>query len=177
MLTPADSVLHYTDARLRQESAPVEGVDAAVVALVGHMRAVMAASDGLGLAAIQLGVPLRVVVTALPSPIGEAALVLVNPQIVRRSSETFASHEGCLSVPGGREDVDRHRRVEVAYLDLGGAARSVEVEGLASACLQHEIDHLNGVLYIDRLSSRRRRKLLADVAAMAVGDGVQACRE
>jgi peptide deformylase len=145
------------DPRLRQMSETVTAFDAKLRALVDDMFETMYAAPGIGLAAIQVGVPLRVVTMDLarkddpPAP-----QVFINPQVTWVSEEKGAYEEGCLSIPEYYEEVERPARVKVKYLDLDGKAHEVEADGLLATCLQHEIDHTNGVLFIDYLSKLKR---------------------
>jgi peptide deformylase len=151
------SILIHPDPRLRKAAAPVEAVDEAVRALAEDMLATMYEAPGIGLAATQLGVPRRLFVMDCagkdepPQPI-----VLINPEIVSVSEETVTSEEGCLSIPDVYEDVTRHARVRVRWLGLDGEIREQDFEDRWAVCAQHEIDHLNGRLFIDYLSGVKR---------------------
>ncbi|MCB9523250.1 MAG: peptide deformylase [Myxococcales bacterium] len=160
-------VLTYPDARLRTVAAPVTAFDAALAELVTDLFDTMAFEGGVGIAATQIDVHLRVLVMDCgrdePRP-----LVFVNPEIVARDGEIVWS-EGCLSVPGARADVDRAEAVTVRFCDLQGQPQIIELAGLEAVCLQHEVDHLDGRLYIDRLGELERRAVLADRDAPAAG--------
>jgi peptide deformylase len=134
---------------LRQKSKRVSGIDGSIRKLAEDMIETMHAAYGVGLAAPQVGVPLRVIVIGMPE---EEDFVLVNPEIVRRTGERLVT-EGCLSVPGYYGEIKRSRRVTVKGKDLGGKEIRIRAEELLAQALEHEIDHLNGVLYIDRLES------------------------
>lgn len=136
----------------------------AVRALVPRMFASMYRAPGIGLAAPQVGVGLRLAVVDLMPDERNAPIVLVNPEIVAVSSELATREEGCLSLPGQYADVTRPARVKVRYHDAGGARREIEAEGLLAACLQHEIDHLDGVLFVDHLSALKRNMLMRKLA-------------
>ena len=148
----------FGDPVLRKMCRPVEQVDAEIRQLVDDLIETMYEADGIGLAAPQVGVPLRAFVydvredNVLPG-------VLINPEIVERAG-VVKEEEGCLSIPGLSELVERAARVVVRGLDAGGEAVEMEADGLFSRCLQHECDHLDGVLFIDRLSPLKRKMLL-----------------
>jgi peptide deformylase len=154
------NILPYHDIRLRTASAPVERFDTSLRTLVSRMTAAMKHANGMGIAAIQLGIARRVVVVDLPSSGGDSPTVYANPRIVSRSPDSFVSTEGCLSVGPGRAPVSRAATVDVEYQDIEGNVHSVHAEGILSVCLQHEIDHLDGVLFIDRLSPEERLAVL-----------------
>lgn len=162
---------------LKRVSDPVEGVDDALRALMDDMLETMYAAPGIGLAAVQIGVPKRVIVMDLGDgePVegaeaeGEAPerrpnpRYFVNPEITWRADELFAYEEGCLSVPEYYDEVRRPARVRLTYLDYAGNRVEEEAEGLYAVCIQHEMDHLEGVLFIDRLSRLRRERALNKV--------------
>lgn len=149
------------DAQLRLVSAPVASVDDAVRRLADDMLETMYAAPGIGLAAIQIGVPQRVVtIDVSREEDGRRPQVFINPEIVWSSPETSTYEEGCLSIPDYYEDVERPARVRVRYLALTGEAAEVEAEGILATCLQHEIDHLNGVLFIDHISRLKRDRVV-----------------
>ena len=156
-------ILLVPDARLRAKAKPV-GTAADVRALSEKMLATMYAAPGIGLAAPQVGEMLRLVVIDLQREETREPIVLVNPEIVAASDELATREEGCLSLPGQYADVTRPARVKVRYLDLSGARKEIEGDGLLAACLQHEIDHLNGVLFVDYLSALKRNMLLRKLA-------------
>ena len=158
-------ILLVPDARLRAKAKPVGAATGdAVRDLSAKMLTTMYAAPGIGLAAPQVGEMLRLVVIDLQKDDARDPLVLVNPEIVAESDELATREEGCLSLPGQYAEVTRPARVKVRYLDLTGAKREIEGEGLLSACLQHEIDHLNGVLFVDYLSALKRNMLLRKLA-------------
>jgi peptide deformylase len=150
-------ILIIPDKRLRLKSEPVKAVDKALRALVDDMLATMYAAPGIGLAAIQIGVAQRVVTMDLakkddpPQP-----LVFINPEVIGASAEKSTYEEGCLSIPEYYEEVERPSAVKVKYLDLDGKPQEIEASGLLATCLQHEIDHTNGVLFIDYISKLKR---------------------
>jgi len=142
-------ILRYPDSRLRQKAKKVRSVDGSIQRLIDDMVETMRQAGGVGLAAPQIGVPLRVIVIELP---GDETIALVNPQIVKRSGEREVT-EGCLSIPGYRGEIKRSTKVTVRGLDRHGREIRIKGEGLLAEALEHEIDHLNGVLYIDHLGS------------------------
>jgi peptide deformylase len=145
------------DPRLKLVSQPVAEVDKSLRRFLDDMVETMYAENGIGLAAIQVGVPKRVAVIDLdPGGPNSRQLYLVNPRIVEASGELSTYHEGCLSVPEVWDDVKRPARLTVEYTDEHGAKQTVTAEGLFATCLQHEIDHLNGRLFIDHLSKLKR---------------------
>jgi peptide deformylase len=151
-------VLQFPDRRLREVSKPVERVTYELRALAQDMLDVMYDEPGIGLAAPQLGVPVRLVVVdvAWTEEDGERdPRVLVNPEIVHAEG-TITWNEGCLSVPDFQADVERAERVRLRATDLDGNALEIDAEGLEAVCFQHELDHLDGVLFIDRISRLKR---------------------
>jgi peptide deformylase len=153
-------ILVLPDRRLRLVSKPVAGVDRVIRELAAEMFETMYKAPGIGLAAIQVGVPLRLVVMDLSKKEGEAEpKVFVNPEIVWSSGERSVYEEGCLSIPEIHEDVERPARVRVKYSDLDGNAHEDEAEGLFATCIQHEVDHLNWVLFIDHISKLKRDRI------------------
>jgi peptide deformylase len=150
-------IITAPDPRLKVISEPVETVTAEVRRLMDAMLETMYAAPGIGLAAVQVGVPKRVIVIDLArenEPQGPH--YFVNPTILWSSDDRSVFEEGCLSVPDLYEDVTRPARVRVAYLDYDGRAREEEFSGMMATCLQHEMDHLEGVLFIDHLSKLKR---------------------
>jgi len=150
-------ILILPDKRLRQKSALVKGIDARLRALIDDMFETMYAAPGIGLAAIQIGEPLRLVTMDLAKKDEpKEPKVFINPEVTWSSDETAAYEEGCLSIPEYYEEVERPKAVRVKYLDLDGKPQEIGAEGLLATCLQHEIDHLNGVLFIDHISKLKR---------------------
>jgi peptide deformylase len=140
------------DETLRGRSVPVETINADIKALAADMLETMYAAGGVGLAAVQIGVPKRVVVIDVSR--GEEPkkpMVLVNPEVVSHSIRLNSFKEGCLSIPGYMAVVERPAEVTVRYTDLDGASNVIDAEGVLATCLQHEIDHLNGILFVDYL--------------------------
>ena len=160
------SIVEVPDSVLRQVSEPVAAVDDAARALVADMTETMYAAHGIGLAAIQIGVPSRVLVIDLQEGEDEegkpvrAPHAYINPEILSVSEERATYNEGCLSIPEQYAEVERPARCRVRWLDEQGAAHEEELDGLLATCMQHEIDHLNGVLFIDHISRLKRSMLL-----------------
>ena len=166
------TILTLPDAVLRQISAPVTSVDSDIRTLMADMLETMYDAPGIGLAAIQVAVAKRVIVVdvakreAGEGENGEAApekknpIFLVNPEIIRVSDEKSVYEEGCLSIPDFYAEVERPARVKVGYLDRMGERQEIEAEGLLATCLQHEIDHLNGILFIDHISRLKRERVV-----------------
>jgi len=153
------------DAVLRRPARAVTAADAETVrALIPRMLEAMYGAPGIGLAAPQVGVPLRLAVIDLQREDRRDPLVIVNPEIVAASAETETHEEGCLSLPGQYADVTRPRAVTVRFLDAAGDRREVAAEGLLGRCLQHEIDHLDGVLFVDHVSALKRNIILRRLA-------------
>jgi peptide deformylase len=154
-------ILKIPDKRLRLVSEPVKRIDAGIRALVEDMFETMYAAPGIGLAAIQIGVAKRVVTMDLSKK--EEAYkpqVFINPEITWASSEKSSHEEGCLSIPEYYEEVERPDQVKVRYLDLESKEHEIEAEGLFATCLQHEIDHTNGILFIDHISKLKRDRVM-----------------
>ena len=150
-------ILTAPDPRLKAVSTDVETVDSAIRALIDDMTDSMYAADGIGLAAVQIGVPKRVLVIDLDQKEGRKnPVAYVNPRILWASYEMATFEEGCLSVPEIWDDVERPARIKAEYLDRDGNRQVLEADGLLATCLQHEMDHLNGVLFIDHLSRLKR---------------------
>ncbi|SRR5579871_6272916 len=154
-------IITLPDKRLRSVSKPVAGITDDIRTLVADMFETMYHAPGIGLAAIQVAVPARVVVMDLSKREDKAEpKVFINPEITWKSEETSNYEEGCLSIPEIHEDVERPARVKVRYLDLDGRTQEAEAEGLFATCIQHEIDHLNGVLFIDHISKLKRDRII-----------------
>lgn len=151
------TVLHFPDPRLRNKALPVDAVGENIGQLSRDMLETMYAEKGIGLAATQVGVPKRVVVMDL-SEGKDSPMVLVNPEIKEKSGSE-EMEEGCLSVPGFFETVRRAEQVVFQYLNLEGEAMEIRADGLLAVCVQHEIDHLDGKLFIDYLSPLKQQRL------------------
>jgi peptide deformylase len=163
-------ILKLPDKRLRLVSEPVKRIDAGVRALVDDMFETMYAAPGIGLAGIQIGVAKRVVVMDLSKREKEEthkASVFINPEITWASQEKSTHEEGCLSIPDYYEEVERPNAVKVKYLDLDGKTQEIAADGLFATCIQHEIDHINGVLFIDHISKLKRDRVVKKFAKAA----------
>jgi peptide deformylase len=151
------AILEYPDPRLRTRAAPVTRFDAALKQQIADMFETMYAAPGIGLAAIQIGVPKRVVTMDLAKKDEpKQPQVFINPEVVWASDEKAIYEEGCLSIPEYYEEVERPKAVKVKYLDADLRLQEIEADGLLATCLQHEIDHTNGVLFIDHISKLKR---------------------
>jgi peptide deformylase len=161
-------IITLPDKRLRLKSEPVKRIDAGIRKLVEDMFVTMYDAPGIGLAAIQVGVQKRVVTMDLAKKEGDhEPRVFINPELVWASDDKATYEEGCLSIPEYYEEVERPAQVKVKYLDLDGKAQEVEANGLLATCLQHEIDHLNGVLFIDHISKLKRDRVIKKFAKAA----------
>jgi peptide deformylase len=153
-------ILEAPDPRLKQRAAPVAVVDDAVRALMDDMLETMYRAPGIGLAAPQVGVLQRIVVLDLGPAEARQPRFLVNPEIVWRSAETVIGEEGCLSLPEQFADIERAKAVRVRHLDRAGEVQEIDAEDLLARCLQHELDHLDGILFVDHLSALKRNMIL-----------------
>ena len=166
------NILEVPDPGLRAVAKPVAQVDDAVRAIVADMFDTMYDARGIGLAATQVGIERRIVVIDLQEPESDAEdakpvrtpMVFVNPELVSVSEETALYNEGCLSIPDQYAEVERPARCRVKWLDGEGAPQEGDFDGLLSTCIQHEIDHLNGVLFIDHISRLKRDMVLKKLA-------------
>ncbi|WP_270937829.1 peptide deformylase [Falsiroseomonas oryzae] len=165
-MTEADTlpILYVPDPRLRAKAKPVQAGDPRVPALAEKMLATMYKAPGIGLAAPQVGELLRLVVVDVRPEDKPDPMVLVNPEIVATSQELATREEGCLSLPNQFADVTRPARVKLRWTELSGAKREMEADGLLAACFQHELDHLDGVLFVDHISALKRNMLLRKLA-------------
>jgi len=154
------TILRYPDPRLHKIARPVAAVDQRIRTLVDDMLETMLAADGVGLAATQVDVHERVIVIDT-SETRDAPHVLINPEIVARSEEMMLGDEGCLSVPEFYDKVARHARVTVRALDRDGKPREFDAEGLLARCVQHEMDHLMGKVFVEYLSPLKRNRVRA----------------
>jgi peptide deformylase len=149
------------DPRLKAKTRPVGGKDRETIrAILPRMLATMYAAPGIGLAAPQVGLDLRFAVIDLQPDDKPEPITLINPRIEHVSREETRREEGCLSLPGHYADVTRPEKVVVAYEDIDGNSQTIEADGLLATCLQHEIDHLDGVLFVDHLSALKRNMIL-----------------
>jgi peptide deformylase len=154
-------ILIIPDKRLRLVSEPVDRIGPEIARLVEDMFETMYHAPGIGLAAIQVGVAKRVVTMDISKKDEEKnPRVFINPEILWSSDEPSVYEEGCLSIPDIHEDVERPARAKIRYLDLAGGLQEVDAEGLFATCIQHEIDHLNGVLFIDHISKLKRDRII-----------------
>ncbi len=165
-------ILETPDPRLRTISTPVETIDGALQTLIDDMFETMYAAPGIGLAAIQVGVPKRLLVIDLQEPESDEEdappvrkpMVFINPIILEGSGDLSVYNEGCLSVPEQYAEVERPASIRASWMDRTGRIHEEELEGLLATCLQHEIDHLEGVLFIDHLSRLKRDMVLKKLA-------------
>ncbi len=173
-------IVEVPDPRLRQISSPVEAVDDEMRKLIGDMFETMYDAPGIGLAAVQVGVPKRILVMDLQEPEVEDGpqvkdpRVFINPEILTHSEQEVPYLEGCLSVPDQYADVERPDRIRARWLDEHGTQREEELDGLLAVCLQHEIDHLEGILFIDHLSRLKREMVLKKLAKVRKERGLKA---
>lgn len=155
------TIVEYPDKKLREKSLKVEAFDDSLHQLLDAMYPIMMNTNGIGLAAIQVSYPLQVLILNIPNEDGEQVyenlLEIINPVITCQNGETVYQ-EGCLSVPSFYEDIKRFETTTINYQDRHGNTNTLEADGLLSIAIQHEIDHLNGILFIDKLTSSRRRK-------------------
>jgi peptide deformylase len=177
MIAPAPELLTLImapDPRLKARTRPVGPQDRETLrALVPRMLATMYAAPGIGLAAPQVGLDLRFAVVDLQPDETPAPITLINPRVEQTSREEATREEGCLSLPGHYADVTRPEKVVVSYEDIDGNPQRIEAEGLLATCLQHEIDHLDGILFVDHLSALKRnmilRKMVKEKRARSIG--------
>ena len=146
---------------LRQKSLPVEKVDEDLRKLIDDMFETMYAAPGIGLAAIQVGVPKRVIVLDIAQKEGQKnPMCFVNPEISEKSKNNSTYEEGCLSVPGQFAEIDRPDQCYVKYLDYNGEPKEIKATGMLATCIQHEMDHLEGILFIDYLSKLKKTMIV-----------------
>ena len=146
---------------LRQKSLSVEMVDKDLQNLMDDMLETMYAAPGIGLAAIQVGIPKRVIVLDIAQKEGtKEPIFLVNPEIIQKSENNLTYEEGCLSVPGQFAEIDRPDKCHIKYLDYHGQPKEIKAEGMLATCIQHEIDHLEGILFIDYLSKLKKSMIV-----------------
>lgn len=166
------SLVLLPDPILREVSKPLERVDDDVRRFADDMLETMYDAPGIGLAAIQVGEPLRMLTVDVSGDEDEKQpLVLINPEIVATGAEASVYEEGCLSIPDYYADVERPASVTVSYLDREGKSQTLEAEGLLSTCIQHELDHLNGVLFIDHISKLKREMVIRKFKKLAKSRG------
>lgn len=150
-------ILEFPDPRLRTKATPVTVVDDALRTLIDDMFETMYAAPGIGLAATQVDVHKRLLIADVTADKSEPH-VLINPEILQKDG-VLVTDEGCLSVPGYYEEVERAEHIRVRFLDRQGEAQELDVEGLLAVCIQHEMDHLNGKLFVDYLSEAKRQRI------------------
>jgi len=160
------TILRYPDPRLHKIARPVAQVDDRIRRLVDDMHETMLGADGVGLAATQVDVHERVIVIDT-SDLRDTLHVLINPEIVARSDEMVFADEGCLSVPETYDRVLRHAQVTVRALDRAGQLREIEADGLLAVCIQHEMDHLLGKVFVEYLSALKRNRIRARMLKQA----------
>tara|TARA_B100000953_G_C17952528_1_gene400418 strand:- start:344 stop:868 length:525 start_codon:yes stop_codon:yes gene_type:complete len=150
-------ILTEPDPFLRQKSKPVEKVDDSIRKIMDDMLETMYDAPGIGLAAIQIGIPKRIIVLDISKdPEKKEPMYFINPEKVYTSKDQATYEEGCLSVPGQFAEIDRPDKCHIKYLDYNGDSKELKAEGLSATCIQHEIDHLEGILFIDYLSKLKR---------------------
>jgi peptide deformylase len=167
-------IITLPDPKLRLVSKPIERVDGDLRRLIDDMLETMYEAPGIGLAAIQIAEPIRLLVADVaPKDAPREPIALVNPEILSSSDERRTYEEGCLSIPEYYEEVERPASVRVSYIDRDGRKHEIQAEGLLATVLQHEIDHLNGVLFIDHISKLKRDRVIKKFqkAAKRAGDG------
>jgi len=146
---------------LRKKSLPVESVDKDIQILMNDMLETMYAAPGIGLAAIQIGVPKRIIVLDIEQKEGKKnPLFFVNPEIIEKSKNLSTYEEGCLSVPGQFAEIDRPDKCHIKYLNYYGERKEINAEGMLATCIQHEMDHLEGILFIDYLSKLKKSMII-----------------
>jgi peptide deformylase len=161
-------IIKLPDKRLRMVSKPIGKIDDEIRRLIEDMFETMYDAPGIGLAGIQVGVPRRVITMDLAKKDEPRnPQVFINPEILWTSEERATYEEGCLSIPEYYEEVERPARVKVAFTDRDGEKRELEADGLFATCVQHEIDHLNGVLFIDHISKLKRDRVIKKFAKAA----------
>ena len=146
---------------LRKKSLPVDRVDKDLQILMDDMLETMYAAPGIGLAAIQVGIPKRVIVLDIEQKEGnKKPLFFVNPEIIQKSKNLSTYEEGCLSVPGQFAEIDRPDKCHIKYLDYHGEKKEINAQGMLATCIQHEMDHLEGILFIDYLSKLKKTMII-----------------
>ena len=154
-------ILTEPNKALRQKSLKVDVVDQGIRKLMDDMLETMYAAPGIGLAAIQVGVPKRVIVLDIaPKDSPRNPMYFINPEIINKSKTNSTYEEGCLSVPGQFAEIDRPSNCHVKYLDYYGQPKELKAEGMLATCIQHEMDHLEGVLFIDYLSKLKKTMII-----------------
>jgi|TARA_B100001029_G_C15018225_1_gene428801 peptide deformylase len=158
-------ILTLPDPVLRKKSDKINKIDSNIKSLMDDMLETMYAAPGIGLAAIQIGVPKRVVVIDLSKETEKKTpIYFINPEITWKSNSNSSYEEGCLSIPNQFAKIERAEQCKVRYLDYNGNKKEIKAEGLLSTCIQHEIDHLNGILFIDYLSKLKKDIILKKIS-------------
>lgn len=159
------SIVIAPDPRLNSVSSHVDVIDESISQLATDMLDTMYEADGIGLAAIQIGVAKRVIVVDVTHSGQESRnpIVMVNPEILEFSEDVSSCNEGCLSFPGNYSRVERPSKIKVKYQDLSSKEHIIEIDGMYSTCVQHEIDHINGINYVDRIPSMKKQKILENL--------------
>ena len=160
---PLKNIITVPDPLLKSISKPVDNINDEIKILINDMFETMYNAPGVGLAAVQIGIPLRVVVIDISKEDERKPHFFINPNIVWRSDKTSIYEEGCLSIPNQFAEIERPESCRVEYLDLNNKKKEIEASGLLSTCIQHEIDHLNGVLFIDYLSKLKKNMIIKKV--------------
>ena len=161
-------ILVEPDPFLRQVSQDVEKVDDELRKLMDDMLETMYAAPGIGLAAIQVGVPKRVIVMDISKKEQKKPLYFVNPKIIVKSKNNSNYEEGCLSVPGQFAEIDRPDHCHISYLNYDGKKKELKAEGLLATCIQHEMDHLEGILFIDYLSKLKKSMIIKKLSKIKI---------
>ena len=158
---PQKKIVIEPDPILRKESKPVEKVDDELRRLLDDMLETMYAAPGIGLAAVQVGILKRLIVIDISKDKEKKnPLFLINPEIVSKSKNTSIHEEGCLSLPGHFAEIERPAECQINFLDYNGKKKVISAKGLLSTCIQHEVDHLNGILFIDYLSKLKKDMII-----------------
>ena len=160
---PLKNIITVPDPLLKSVSKPVDKINNEIKILINDMFETMYNAPGIGLAAVQIGIPLRVVVIDIAKGDEKKPYFFINPNIIWRSDKTSTYEEGCLSIPNQFAEIERPESCRVEYLDLNNKKKEIEANGLLSTCIQHEIDHLNGVLFIDYLSKLKKNMIIKKV--------------
>ena len=160
---PLKNIITVPNPLLKSISKPVDKINDEIKILINDMFETMYNAPGVGLAAVQIGIPLRVVVIDISKEDEKKPHFFINPNIVWRSDKTSTYEEGCLSIPNQFAEIERPESCKVEYLDLNNKKKEIVASGLLSTCIQHEIDHLNGVLFIDYLSKLKKNMIIKKV--------------
>ena len=158
---PQKKIVIEPDPILRKESKPIEKVDDELRRLLDDMLETMYAAPGIGLAAVQVGILKRLIVIDISKDKDKKEpLFLINPKIISKSKQTSTYEEGCLSLPGHFAEIERPAKCEINFIDYNGKKKEIKADGLLSTCIQHEVDHLDGVLFIDYLSKLKKDMII-----------------